>query len=1212
MGKCIVHRDGNGKIVSIDVKNYRFSGDETEVDNNRQTELTLRQHLNKLISDKIELDKDIQDYTDEERFEEYKQKSLSLMEDIFFVKNEVTKWAAKNGNLIATHNIRGGDLYKIVNRDGKLPAPSIAILNRDGSLTSYGDVTLIGDKSFADPSVEGNNIYSSDMYSQLYPEIFVSLESKSDEFFKPFIERVAPFIEGMNRYEPYNWFSPKPDFNALRNRYAEALLATVFSMEKLGLKEHELKNYAEDYDDSLEFLADVQLVDRENVDRFNKWLRGKLKGFETRNIFYDYDNKAVDVNDENILNYISERLINANNVSTLGAVRAELSNRFGTFEEVKSKETSLINNRPYRKVVREMTDRLDNLRYDDDINYIINYEYSEYDYREQVSAFLIDYVRDSEGFKDRLGEEAKNLINTFLKDLQNAPVRYFENKVTRMVDLSEFKAAVVPYDNETLRELLQAKGLSVYGYHKHIEGQREGVVMKASLYNDLSFQMSKNNPYMKEIEEQSFKNLVNKIKNKFGAGVEVITDKDEFNEIVANSKTIASYQKKVKFDIDNVLSKQDLSEESIKETKKYYDELNSKINKAVEDKDKSSEKRYRKQKKAVEFWINKKGFSMPRSAGHIEAAFELMEKKGVDFMKYDSPFALIDAHSKKSDEETDVNFEDYFENKRVWKTDAGDIEIYDSNDVEKLNAFGRKYFGWDYENNRAKNPWCLCAYTKTGAASESAKNMWNNYSSAQRKIAVLNGKVLAFSANDYDTENDVWWDLDDNQSIRLPLGNEEFVDSDGEITTYDVELWEADPLNDFSYAKDQEAELKRLNVEFPPSLMKSLYFEYFDEVLNGGDIEGRNFLNSKLEKQAASVIDEYLDDFSDEIESLEEGEDYQDDIFNLKTTDSSSLKLRFFSKIYNGYDKFRDHFDSNFDSERVYYEHGEMVKDYELVDVAVYKYLNNRQQVSHYESEVIDSIFSIDFDSVMYRNAADVEGTNLMTDKEGVIYGAQVGNKIYLNPEHMNANTPVHEFSHLWAKLNPSLFRKGIESFKKTKVGQELFEQISKNSLYSDLGVDKRWEEALVSFLGNKGEEVYHKAKDKDNLSKEISKEDRNFFQWVVKFFDRLFEAVKSLFSKSSTKPEVHSFKDFTKDVLHQVMGEKKLSKEKDLWDEHDPMNTGFLSDHEITQKEDIPSETFKDISNIPFVGEKQALDIYKHLYNNSKINNWVNEKLDC
>ena len=61
---------------------------------------------------------------------------------------------------------------------------------------------------------------------------------------------------------------------------------------------------------------------------------------------------------------------------------------------------------------------------------------------------------------------------------------------------------------------------------------------------------------------------------------------------------------------------------------------------------------------------------------------------------------------------------------------------------------------------------------------------------------------------------------------------------------------------------------------------------------------------------------------------------------------------------------------------------------------------------------------------------------------DGVIYGFAYENKIYLNPDIMNSEVAIHEYTHLWdnytRRTNPELWQKGKNIFKNTKFWSDI------------------------------------------------------------------------------------------------------------------------------------------------------------------------------
>lgn len=76
---------------------------------------------------------------------------------------------------------------------------------------------------------------------------------------------------------------------------------------------------------------------------------------------------------------------------------------------------------------------------------------------------------------------------------------------------------------------------------------------------------------------------------------------------------------------------------------------------------------------------------------------------------------------------------------------------------------------------------------------------------------------------------------------------------------------------------------------------------------------------------------------------------------------------------------------------------------------------------------------------------------SLLQSPNGTIYGYAKGGKIYLTPNGMNPNTPIHEYTHLWdlalQKANLELWKRGVEVMKQTPLWQEVIS----NPAYADI-----------------------------------------------------------------------------------------------------------------------------------------------------------------
>lgn len=84
---------------------------------------------------------------------------------------------------------------------------------------------------------------------------------------------------------------------------------------------------------------------------------------------------------------------------------------------------------------------------------------------------------------------------------------------------------------------------------------------------------------------------------------------------------------------------------------------------------------------------------------------------------------------------------------------------------------------------------------------------------------------------------------------------------------------------------------------------------------------------------------------------------------------------------------------------------------------------------------------------------------------------------IYLHPNKVNANTPIHEFGHLYVKglkrKNKVLYDKGIALVKDT----EYHERVKNRPGYQNLSEKQQLEEALVTAIGDQGEAFFQDQK---------------------------------------------------------------------------------------------------------------------------------------
>lgn len=108
------------------------------------------------------------------------------------------------------------------------------------------------------------------------------------------------------------------------------------------------------------------------------------------------------------------------------------------------------------------------------------------------------------------------------------------------------------------------------------------------------------------------------------------------------------------------------------------------------------------------------------------------------------------------------------------------------------------------------------------------------------------------------------------------------------------------------------------------------------------------------------------------------------------------------------------------------------------------------------------------------RVAAENGRAELLKTPNAIVYGYALDGVIYITPEGMNANTPIHEYTHLWVKamqkFNPQGWRSILSVLRKE---EKLMNQVrlSLGENYKKYSEDYIASEALSRYVGTYGEE---------------------------------------------------------------------------------------------------------------------------------------------
>lgn len=148
-----------------------------------------------------------------------------------------------------------------------------------------------------------------------------------------------------------------------------------------------------------------------------------------------------------------------------------------------------------------------------------------------------------------------------------------------------------------------------------------------------------------------------------------------------------------------------------------------------------------------------------------------------------------------------------------------------------------------------------------------------------------------------------------------------------------------------------------------------------------------------------------------------------------------------------------------------------------------------------------------DYNYVIFdENNANIVGNTKFAQGKGVVYGYTDGKEIVLNQEHLNPNTPIHEYQHLWRtaakNMNPELIEHGDKLIMQT----QLFADLKEDPNYKHLSDEQICDEAFARLTGEDGAAILEQmAKDaiKENpldTAKELSVINK-LKEWLKKFW---------------------------------------------------------------------------------------------------------------
>ncbi len=135
----------------------------------------------------------------------------------------------------------------------------------------------------------------------------------------------------------------------------------------------------------------------------------------------------------------------------------------------------------------------------------------------------------------------------------------------------------------------------------------------------------------------------------------------------------------------------------------------------------------------------------------------------------------------------------------------------------------------------------------------------------------------------------------------------------------------------------------------------------------------------------------------------------------------------------------------------------------------------------------------------------------MLRDSGGMVYGYAVGDRIVLNESVFNANTPMHEHTHIWMKVveayNPKLYTRGMDLWRATPMWEEVRQDLE--ALGEEATDRQIFSECISRFSGAENEKI---------ISKVTGVTDKKWLEKAATWLREMWASLKSAFTKWTGK----------------------------------------------------------------------------------------------
>lgn len=342
--------------------------------------------------------------------------------------------------LIVHHNITPDKLRK-VEKIGGMPVPSIAISNVDNPLTGFGEISLIGNPSMANPSAK-NPVFGFDAYTARAPRIDYKIDDKSAKKLETIFDDVKQDLSD---------YDAKTGVYRLVDNWGDRAYSEIMKVK--FLKEKGILPNKDDFPEKWRYSQAIEDSVSNVRSGYDDWLNDfdrklpELGVNVEERIFRGYtdmgNRRYAAVTLENLVREMKGGAGSEGFNYGVGNLRAVATPKFRKLDDIKASREKIVPSEEFKKVREEVNGAYDSLterirKLDDKEGYGYRPEDVLYDIGQARNVNLIDR------FKFGVDDKLKADIGIFIRKLQQLPTEYFEIKPQRAVSVSEFEGAIVP------------------------------------------------------------------------------------------------------------------------------------------------------------------------------------------------------------------------------------------------------------------------------------------------------------------------------------------------------------------------------------------------------------------------------------------------------------------------------------------------------------------------------------------------------------------------------------------------------------------------------------------------------------------------------------------------------------------------------------------------------------------------------------------------